>query len=1105
MKRQKEKFDKHRATAVVVNDDPTQLNVLTGLLQKEGLDATAFESAEAALVEMNAACPPDLIITDLYMPGIDGWRFCRLLRSPEYEAFNAVPILVVSATFAGDEASSITADLGANAFLPSPVDGRRFIDTVRAVRSGEKPKESLRVLVVEDSRTLAGLLAKRFEEHGYQADVAFSRREASKRFTEAAYDIAVLDYHLPDGLGDALLQKFRMKSPNCVCVMITTDPDPKLALSWMKAGAAAYLRKPFDPEYLIEQCIRARRERALLRVEDLLEERTQSLRDREAAVKKHLLYEQCISDSVRMLSETSELEHSFQQILEAMGKTVLADRSYIFLVEDDACDGPCMTQIHESCAESVSPQIGNPDLQHLPFETGAPSLFPVLQANETFCGIVAEMAGPEREILGNQGILSILIVPVFVNRMLWGFIGFDDCTTPREWQTEDVQILQTIAEVMGATISRRQATETLESKTKEQRLLLDTIDTQVWYLTDIETYGQLNQAHADYLGVDVRAIAHKRLAEFVSQEVAEVCKASNIEVFQKKRPVHTEEWIPNADGEERLVAITKTPKLDANGKVEYVVCAGTDITERVQAEEALREQRDFSESLIETAQTIILVLDTQGRIVRFNPYMAELVGYRLDEVKGKDWFEIFLKPGNGHTVKPLFQNAIDDIQTRGNVNAILSKDGREILVEWYDKTLKDNNGHTVGLLAIGQDITERARLQQRLKMLEKNESLDRMTGAIAHLFNNHLAAVIGNLELLADDLQPGDRGHENLKEAQTAAHRAAETSGLMLTFLGQSEGKPVPVDLPKACRQRIAGLEVDRPMEAEIRCELPDSGPVIRVDRFHLDQIVSALVTNAWESLEKSGEVCLSVHITSVSDISDTHRFPLDWEPIFEKYACLRIADTGCGMDDTTIGRIFDPFFTDKFTGRGLGLPVVLGIVKASEGCVTVESEPGRGSVFQVFWPLSPENIPVTGGSKSLDSTATRGEGTILLVEDHEMVRKMAKAMINRLGFEVLMAKDGKEAVEIFRERWQEIHLVLTDLTMPQFNGWDTLEALRRIRPDIPVILTSGYDQASALDPDRTERPQAFLNKPYQMDDLKRALARALGGIESSCSDNHGE
>jgi PAS domain S-box-containing protein len=555
MKRQKNKSDKNRGTAVVVNDDPTQLKVLAGLLQKEGVDATMFESAEAALVEMNAARPPDLIVTDLYMPGIDGWRFCRLLRSPEYEAFNAVPILVVSATFAGDEASRITADLGANAFLPSPVNGRRFIHTVRALGSGEKPKESLRVLVLEDSRTIAGLLAKRFEEHGYQADVAFSLREASIGFADAAYDIAVLDYHLPDGLGDELLQKFRMKSPNCVCIMITTDPDPKLALSWMKAGAAAYLRKPFDPEYLIEQCIRARRERALVRVEDLLEDRTRHLREQERVASK--------------------------------------------------------------------------------------------------------------------------------------------------------------------------AAAALKRKSEEQRLLLDTIDTQVWYLTDIETYGRLNQSHAAFLGLDAKDIAHKRLEDFVSRDVAQASKASNIEVFQKKRPLHTEEWIPNAVGEKRMIAITKTPKLNANGNVEYVVCAGTDITEQI-------------------------------------------------------------------------------------------------------------------------------RLQQRLQMLEKNESLERMTGAIAHLFNNHLAVVIGNLELLAEDLQPGYMGHENLKEAQTAAHRAAETSGLMLTFLGQSEGKPVPVDFVKACRQRLVELEVDRPMEAEIRCELPESGPVIRVDRFHLDQIISALVTNAWESLEKA-------------------------------------------------------------------------------------------------------------------------------------------------------------------------------------------------------------------------------------------------------------
>jgi len=760
------------ATAVVVNDDPTQLNMLAGLLRKAGIDPIAFENAEAALAEMNAARPPDLIVTDLYMPGIDGWRFCRLLRSPEYEAFNAVPILVVSATFSGDEASAITADLGANAFLPSPVDGRRFIDTVRALRSGEKPKESLRVLVVEDGRTLAGLLAKRFEDHGYRADVAYSRMEASIRFAGAAYDIAVLDYHLPDGLGDELLQEFLSKRPNCVCVMITTDPDPKLALSWMKAGAAAYLRKPFDPEFLIEQCTRARRERALLRVEDLLEERT-----------------------------------------------------------------------------------------------------------------------------------------------------------------------------------------------KEHRLLLDTIDTQVWYLTDIETYGRVNRSHAAFLGLDAKGIAYKRLAEFVSKEVAEVCKASNMAVFHTKKPVHTEEWIPDADGEERLIAITKTPKLDADGNVEYVVCAGTDITERV-------------------------------------------------------------------------------------------------------------------------------RLQQRLRILEKNESLDRMAGAIAHLFNNHLAAVIGNLELLEDDLPPGDRGYENLKAAQTAARRAAETSGLMLTFLGRSGGKPAPVDLAKACRQCIAGLEADGPMAVEIRRELPDSGPVIRVDRSHLDQIISVLITNGLESMEKAGEVRLSINIADASNISHTHRFPLDWEPNSENYACLTVADTGRGMDDTTIGRIFDPFFTDKFTGRGLGLPVVLGILKASEGGVTVESEPGRGSVFRVFFPLHKTAVQNVATAPDVGPGPLEGTTTVLLADDMDLVRNAVRAMLVHLGFDVITARDGVEAVDIFRRRAKDIRLVLTDLSMPGLNGWEVLKTVHDIRPDIPVILASGYDEATALDQDRAFQPQGFLNKPFQMDELKKALAK---------------
>ncbi|MEA3396672.1 MAG: response regulator, partial [Chloroflexota bacterium] len=237
-----------KPAAVVVNDDTTQLGILSGLLAKAGVEARSFESAEAALTAMDPADPPDLVVTDLYMPGIDGWRFCRLLRSPEYEAFNGVPILVVSATFAGDHYEHISADVGADAFLASPVDGKVFTAQIKALLTEKEARRLPRALIVEDGKTLAGLLKKTFAANGYRVDVALTVREAEAAFAKTPYDVAVLDYHLPDGTGDALLDALQTERPDCVCLMMTTDPTPALALDWMKRGAAAYLRKPFEPE-----------------------------------------------------------------------------------------------------------------------------------------------------------------------------------------------------------------------------------------------------------------------------------------------------------------------------------------------------------------------------------------------------------------------------------------------------------------------------------------------------------------------------------------------------------------------------------------------------------------------------------------------------------------------------------------------------------------------------------------------------------------------------------------------------------------------------------------------------------------------------------------
>jgi len=266
---------------MLVNDDLTQLDVLSGLLREEELEVMVFQSAEAALAAMDWHRLPDLIIVELLMPVIDGWRFCRLLRSPEYRYCNRIPILFLSATLASEETAVILDELGPHAFMISPVDHSRFIEHVRAIREGRLPQHSQRVLIVENSRNVADGLQKAFSTNGYLADTALTARSAAEAFANGTYDVAVLDAHLPDGKGDGLLADFLAGRPDCICIMMSTDPSPDLALAWMRQGAAAYLRKPFAPESLIKLCTATRQERNLLQREEQLRKGSQSLREAE--------------------------------------------------------------------------------------------------------------------------------------------------------------------------------------------------------------------------------------------------------------------------------------------------------------------------------------------------------------------------------------------------------------------------------------------------------------------------------------------------------------------------------------------------------------------------------------------------------------------------------------------------------------------------------------------------------------------------------------------------------------------------------------------------------------------------------------------------------
>jgi CheY-like chemotaxis protein len=384
-------------------------------------------------------------------------------------------------------------------------------------------------------------------------------------------------------------------------------------------------------------------------------------------------------------------------------------------------------------------------------------------------------------------------------------------------------------------------------------------------------------------------------------------------------------------------------------------------------------------------------------------------------------------------------------------------------------------------------------MEQRLQQAQKAESLSRMAGAIAHNFNNLLGGVIGNLELVQEEVCPGSFGETCIHEAMKASKRAATISRFMLTYVGQTSGKPELMDCANALRDACTLLSPSLPANVSFRAELPSLGPIIRVDEAQLTQILTHLMDNAVEAIgEKQGEINLHLDIVPGAQTGELNHCPLQWEAGSKDYACISISDTGGGIDPENLDKIFDPFFTTRFVGRGLGLPVSMGLLRALEGGISVENHPGQGVTFKVFLPILEQvNAPPLRTGASLSSHAPEG-GLVLLVDDDLVSRTVAEAQLNRLGYEVVTASGGIEGVDKFRTCKDDFLFVLLDVYMLPMDGWETLAALRSIRPGIPAVFVSGHDEAQLNYEEHTERPQAFLHKPYRLEDLKSALRVVL-------------
>jgi signal transduction histidine kinase/CheY-like chemotaxis protein len=402
----------------------------------------------------------------------------------------------------------------------------------------------------------------------------------------------------------------------------------------------------------------------------------------------------------------------------------------------------------------------------------------------------------------------------------------------------------------------------------------------------------------------------------------------------------------------------------------------------------------------------------------------------------------------------------------------------------------DEDGRRRGAVGVFVDITEHKRAEGRLREAQKLESLGLLAGGVAHDFNNLLVGVIGNASLAKELLLPDDPVNELLDGVIKTGEQAAHLTRQMLAYSGKGKFLVELLNLSALIHELSSLIRPSISKKIALHLELEQDLPPVEADRGQIQQVFMNLVLNAAEAIGNH-EGLITVR-TGLLDVNERY---MQLQPetaalVPGEYVFLEVRDTGCGMNDATRARIFDPFFSTKFTGRGLGLAAVGGIVRGHKGAIAVSSAPGKGSCFTVLYPAAhaAEERPVAARD-----TALQGAGVVLVVDDEQGVREMGKRVLEHHGYTVLLADSGLTAIDVVRRYAGGIALVVLDLSMPDMSGEETLPELRKIRPEVKVVVSSGYNEAETMMLFKGQRVSGFIQKPYTSKGLAEKVKACLG------------
>lgn len=958
----------------------------------------------------------------------------------------------------------------------------------------------LRILIVEDDAAHAELMRRSLFQAGEDWELVFARNlsEALVQLRQAPPDLIVADRRLPDGLGDELMGQCGFTIP---LVLFTAFGREQEAVEAIKAGAMDYLAKSPESFASLPHVVnRALREWGYLQDKRRAEEQMRR------AVERMQRQQQAIT---RLATEPAaaqgNLETMVRLVTETGAEVLEVERMSVWLLDDVRGELHCH-DLFELTPRRHSSGMVLTRREYLQ-EVEALQATPCIAAPDVMTD--PRLQGYVENYFKPFGVVSLLDVAIRWEGKIAGILCCGSVGERREWEPDERTFATQLADQMALALSnqaRLNSELALRQSEERFRRMVETAHEGIWVVDADERTVFVNRRLAEMMGYPPEELLGRKVREFVRPEDL----PEHERQMQQRRAGQSgtyERWLRHGSGGWRWMAISASPVFDGQGRYAGAFAMMQDVTERLQAVERLRESESFFRAVWESAGEGFRLTDARGRILMVNEAFCRMFNKPREELLNHSLAELYA-PEEGERILKKFIERYHQRTLPSFVEKELTLwDGRRVWLACTHSWL-DVDSTSPRVLSTFRDVTpgkraeqERLQMERQLMCAQKLESLGVLAGGIAHDFNNLLTAVLGNVEMALDELPAGSFAHQSLQDALDATQRAANLSRQMLAYTGRAPLELTEVQLSHLMREIATFLRASVGHHLKLDLQLDDDLPWVRADASQAQQIAVNLITNAAEAIgDRPGTIIVRTGQVQ-ADETLLARSRLLERPPAGPFVFLEVQDDGCGMTPEVQERLFDPFFTTKFAGRGLGMAVVLGVVRSLKGAIMVESRPGVGTTVRVYLPVSrgsrpalppadAQPAPVAAPAPAPAPAApTHADLTVLVVDDEAGVLATAARLIQRGGYRALTAADGREAVKLLAAHQQEVHCAVVDLTMPHMDGLTTSQELRKIKPQLRILLSSGFD-AQEIQKKAAGFPiDGFLHKPYKMQELLHKLS----------------